>query len=359
MLVLLSSGASRRYRDDIIRVLALPADAELQFRYDRKYIHESLAQRIDTGQLKRENGIVLYLSSDKENLSAETVPCRFVTVVDAEFAGSSCIIRLRVGGFVADLDDAKLRSALSPEEVPLLPHWEIASGTAPKLAGKFFFAIGCALGQHAKDDLSCFEIIAAALGQYKDFSAAPSTAFYTVRRLVRINDTSTRTSAPHDIFQPTEGMYKLSSGDRYELAVYCFFPPSAEDRTATLHIGSDVKAVKFPLGKDRDIDSRYDLKRFLFSVEKQTMSLPAGLRLFLTGPETDDRARADIVIPVVFAGSLPFALGRIGLIGFGASVPAMIAASSAGKLSLNVALVMFLAGIVAGVGTVFTSLKKP
>jgi hypothetical protein len=38
MLVLLSSGATRRYRDDNIRTLALPRGGELQFRYDRRYI---------------------------------------------------------------------------------------------------------------------------------------------------------------------------------------------------------------------------------------------------------------------------------------------------------------------------------
>ena len=38
MLTLLSSGATRRYRDDIIRALALPVGAELQFRYDRRFI---------------------------------------------------------------------------------------------------------------------------------------------------------------------------------------------------------------------------------------------------------------------------------------------------------------------------------
>lgn len=359
MLVLLSSGASRRYRDDIIRVLALPEGADLQFRYDRRYIDEALAQQIGTGQLKHENAIVLYLWSDKENLRTETVPCRFVTVVGTEFSGSTCIIRLRVGSFVAGLDDAKLRSALSPEEISFLPHWETSSGTAPKLVGKFFFAIQSALQQHVTDDLSSFETVAAALGRYSDFAAAQSTVFYTVRRLVKFCNMSIGSSAPHDILHTADGSYKLSSGERYELEVYCFFPPSAKERTATLHISSDVEAVKFPLGKDRAINSRYDLKRFPFTVEQRTVSLSAGLRLYLTEPEAVDKAFADVILPVVFAGSLLFTLVRIIVIGLGASMPAMIAANSAGKLNLSVALVMFLAGLVAGAGTVFTSLKKP
>jgi hypothetical protein len=52
MLVLLSSGATRRYRDDIIRVLALPKGAELQFRYDRRYIDDALLTGIDTNKVK-------------------------------------------------------------------------------------------------------------------------------------------------------------------------------------------------------------------------------------------------------------------------------------------------------------------
>src|SRR2546422_500513 len=116
MLVLLSSGATRRYRDDIIRILALPAGTDLQFRYERRYIQKEVLDRIEAGQLKNEPAIVLYLWSDREKLHTECVPCRFVTVVEAEFAGASCIVRLRVGSFVTNLDDAKFRSMLSDEE---------------------------------------------------------------------------------------------------------------------------------------------------------------------------------------------------------------------------------------------------
>ena len=75
MLVLVSSGARPRYRDDIVRALALPSGADLQFRYDRTYVDDLVARRIDGGGLRNEPGIILYLWSDRDKLETEFVPC--------------------------------------------------------------------------------------------------------------------------------------------------------------------------------------------------------------------------------------------------------------------------------------------
>jgi hypothetical protein len=351
MLVLLSSGATRRYRDDIIRILALPPGGELQFRYDRRYIDTELLKRIDAGGVQNEEGIVLYLWADKEKLQTELVPCRFVMVVATELVGTSCIIRLRASDFVTGLDDTKFRALLSTAEGALLPTWGMKPDVGAVLNGRFFFAIQADLKAHATDNIAAFDTTASALVRHKDFSDPQSSVFYTVRRLARTDRGTLRFSA-------LAGSYQLFSGDHYVIEIYTFVPPGVELKSSKLHIDSDVKAIEFPFGSQRDIDSRYDVKRIPFQVQEQTQAISAGVRLYLTGPETQDSEHSDIIIPIRFAGSLRFALARIGLIGIGTAGPGIVAAETAGKLNFGVTVLMLFLGFVAAAGTVFTSLKK-
>jgi len=43
MFVCLSSGSSARYREDILRALAMPVGSRLQFRYDQKWVAATAA----------------------------------------------------------------------------------------------------------------------------------------------------------------------------------------------------------------------------------------------------------------------------------------------------------------------------
>jgi hypothetical protein len=354
MLVLLSSGATPRYRDDIIRILALPAGADLQFRYDRRYIDAALLKKIESGDVRDEEAVALYLWSDKDKLHTELVPCRFVRVVGAEFAGSSCIIRLRAENFVTGLDDSKFRATLKAEESSLLPQWEAKPEVGPVLNGKFFFPIQADLSKCATNNITAFEETAKSLARYKDFSDARGTLFFTVRRLTKI-ERGDRLSTTRGA-QPLGGSYELLSGQSYAIEIYSFVPPTIELKAARLHIDSDVSAVEFPLGHQLDIDSRYDLKRFPFQVQEQIRSISAGLRIYVTDPENKD-VRSDILVPVRFNGSLLFAIARTALIAIGTSGTGIVAASAAGKLDTNTGVLICAFGLVAAAGTVFNSLR--
>lgn len=353
MLVLLSSGATPRYRDDIIRILALPKGADLQFRYDRRYIDAALLKRIEAGEVRNEEAIVFYLWSDKEKLHTELVACRFVRVTAARFIGSSCIINLCAESFVSDLDESKFRAALKPDEVSLLPRWEAKPEVGPVLNGKFFFSISAKLSEYSTDDITAFEQTAIVLVRYKDFIDDRGVLFFTVGRVTQIRG---RGRASDRAFLPIGGSYELRSGEAYEIEVYPFVPPSVELKAARLHIDSDVTAVEFPLGHQLDIDSRYDSKRLPFQVQEQITEISAGLRIYVTNPENED-VRSDILVPVRFSGSLLFAIARTALIAVGTSGTGIIAAYAADKLSFGTALLIFIFGSVAAIGTVFNSLR--
>lgn len=356
MLVLLSSGATPRYRDDIIRILALPAGADLQFRYDRRYIDPALLQKIEAGEVHDEKAIVLYLWSDRDKLHTEIVPCRFVNVVGIDFAGSSCIIRLRAENFATGLDDATFKATLTEGERSLLPRWEPKPEVGASLIGKFFFSIDDAkLSNYATNNLSAFEETAIALVRYKDFVEAPATIFFTVRRVIKIGKRGERLSGTLGP-QPLGGSYQLLSGQPYQIEVYTFVPPKVELKTSKLHIDSSVSAVEFPLGHQVENDSRYDLKNFPFQVQEQIKDISTGLRIYVTGPDNQD-ARSDVLVPILFKGSLPFAIVRTAFIGIGTAGTGMVAANAAGKLDTHTGILICIFGLIAAVGTVFNSLR--
>jgi hypothetical protein len=276
-------------------------------------------------------------------------------VVGARFTGSSCIVRLRAGEFVKDLNDSTFRGSLTDSESALLPRWEMKPEVGPVLNGKFFFSIAANLQAYATSDLVAFENTAIALVAHKDFSDPHSRVFYTVSRVglsgQGIGEVPSSSTAK-------DGWYELSSGEHYQMDVYSFVPPKADLKSSKLHIDSDVKTVEFPLGDHRDIDSRYDIKQFSFQAPEQIQTLSAGVRLYLTGPGDQDTAHSDITIPIRFRGSLRLAIGRILLIGLGTSGPGIVAAQTVGKLNFGVAVLMLFLGFMAATGTVFTSLKK-
>jgi hypothetical protein len=59
MFVLLSSGAQKRYRDDILRCMAAPVGSIIQFRYNREIVGKSILQKPDAVHGKQ--GIVCNL----------------------------------------------------------------------------------------------------------------------------------------------------------------------------------------------------------------------------------------------------------------------------------------------------------
>ena len=120
MFLLLSSGARPRYRDDIIRVLALPLGGELQFRYERSLIAEDLLARFRSNDLRRETGLICYLSAGNRATPTQIVPCRFASILYTEVVGTSHIIRLEMREF-AQIDEEALKKLLAPSELILRP----------------------------------------------------------------------------------------------------------------------------------------------------------------------------------------------------------------------------------------------
>jgi hypothetical protein len=95
--VFLSSGATRQYRDDIIRALALPEGAALQFRYrlDGNVCPFVQSHISDGATFDGATALLCYF----DRVLEEAVPCRFATIVSVRRHGSTVSIKFRIAQY--------------------------------------------------------------------------------------------------------------------------------------------------------------------------------------------------------------------------------------------------------------------
>lgn len=362
MLILLSSGARRRYRDDIIRALAHPPGTEFRFRYGDEYVEASIVASVRSKTILSCPALICYLADQGEDMSACIIPCRFATVTRAQLVGTSIILTLSAGAYVQSLDNPKLRSLMTDDERALLPYQGSDAKTPP---GKFVFPIAAPLTANAAPDAAgarAFEKTAEALRDAAFGANHPPMSFYAVRDLTEVGS---KLGSSGPVISPKHGRYELRSGKRYALDVYSFSPDSDANPSdaSTLIVQADDGELKFSSEIAAKLDSRYDLNRFRFTAEQRLLALPTGLRVALGGPtqvdgKTTIEQRCDITLDLRFAGSLWLAVGRTALITIGTAGPAITGAYAAQKGSIGLSAFMLLLALAAGVATVIPSLGK-
>jgi hypothetical protein len=360
MLLFLSSGARPRYREDIVRTMALPSGGRLQFRYDLSIVDDIILNDAKEGKLVGQRALVCYLWNRTEGAPTEYVPCRFVEIARVEIVGSSLVMVLIVGGYPELSEGVDVLNLFADEDRAKLPRWS-REGTAYKLAGLFAIVMKRDPALVSVDTLDSFEKIVRLLCRYSDFSADSERYFFAilgVDHLVR--DSAGREGFDAVTISPA-GSYSLVSGEEYELKTYVFAPelsPTATIKETALHVQSENSLIEFPLGKSREIDSEYDIKRFRFHADRSISNMAASLILFVHEKHEISEGTREIILPVVFAGRWLEGVARASLIAAGSSVPAMISAYAAGKLDFELGLLMFGAALAAGVGTVLLPTRK-
>lgn len=360
MLILLSSSARRRYRDDIVRVLAHPAGTELRFRYGTEYVEPPVLARVRSKTLINEPVLICHLADQPGNKPALLVPCRFATIARAQLVGTSVILTLATGDYVQQLDNGALRKLMTAEELTLLPSLGSDADAPP---GKFAFLIQARLIANAAPaaaGATAFETTTKALRDAGFGANDTPTAFFSVRDLIAIGS---KIGTPDTSVTIKEGRYRLNSGKRYAIDVYSYAPESEVKLSdaSTLMIEAEDSEVKFSSETSAKLDSRYDLNRFRFSTEERLLALPTGLRIALgvpVGADSNVEQRCDITLELDIAGSRWLAFTRILLIAIGTATPAVIGAYAAQNGSLGLAAVMFATAIAAGIGTVLPAYKK-
>src|ERR1044071_9169948 len=101
MFVCLSSAARPEYARDILRVLAMPAGAQLQFRYERSLIAAGIDQKLETNpeELRGKECLICFIDQSDRAKEPEVIPCRLASLESARLHGTTSSLTFVLGEF--------------------------------------------------------------------------------------------------------------------------------------------------------------------------------------------------------------------------------------------------------------------
>jgi hypothetical protein len=257
-LVCLSSGTVAQYRLDILRVMALPEGAEIQFRYDGDLIEANV--RPSLGQDKRHDAPVLLAYLDLTPPMTTTGPravhpCRHARLIASERLGQFYILRFRLEAFChcPNLDSFQKQLASKGPQAK-----------DGRLQGYWVFEEELAKSCSASNDMDVWQTAMKNLSATADY--ASEAFFFRVMGLYR-------RGSDREI-KPQGGEYNLRSSSEYEWRLFHFHPEADTHKASTvstvIQVSSASEEVKPVTSPELAIDSSYDLKSFHFRTSAVT-----------------------------------------------------------------------------------------
>lgn len=346
MFICLSSGASPRYRDDILRSLALPPGALLPFRYDKRYLAQSVRLALDQAQVSGQPALIVYIDQQTQGQLPNYVPCRFATITSVSEHGTTVSLELAAGEF-AYAENLEAFNLWTAGTFPAdLPAWD-----GDKLQGKYWFrSTQPPLAASRTRDLRDWEKIVGQLATHADFDT--ESCYYTI--------TSLRRRATQADLTPTEGAYCLDGGTDYELVLY-HYHPSKPPTNAVLTLQLEGSGLEFTTNPVLRIDSRYDQKAIRF----HTDGGPARKRAFLTlfrGIEGQDAKQWQFDLPIVVDPRLMEMIGYTLLIGVLLASPLIMSTLASSTLASGWKWGVSITAVLCSLGAAFIgvfALKRP
>lgn len=258
----LSSGRMPQYRLDILRVIALPTGATIQFRYSEHLVHSDLLKPLAQNECTGRQLIVGHVDGNAERiLSDGNCPitlCRYGTLTRSERSGSYFVLHIELGSMVlshdwqaaqADIESVRphLRDGVTAtaDEAPLTGLWcfETALTTVP---------------ERTLDSVGMWEAVVTQLWQSPDFRQQP--VFYSVKGLHvgPIGSTTRETMSG--------GEFTLRTDKEYELRVL-HWHPEADSRPPLTQGSKMLVTVESPqlrsiTSPQLPLDSPYDVKTY-------------------------------------------------------------------------------------------------
>jgi len=253
---MLSSGRRPRYRDDIIRALALPKGGRLQFRYRKKYVPAAGFHALSKNKLRGAEALVAYLDASNQQATPEIVPCRFARILESELIGEFAVVRFEVAEFANVAQGVDVREQVS-EKLPggtEVPEWKDG-----ELKGHFLLVLESqAAGWKRAQDPQAWQALADKLGQRQDFQSCPF--FYYLRAVAK-------EPGPSEV-QLKEGKYVLTPASMHRVEVVHYTPstaiPGNEGVLGTLDVCVQGPGVQGVTTQRLRIDSPYDVQQVYF-----------------------------------------------------------------------------------------------
>jgi hypothetical protein len=339
MFICLSSGARPRYRQDIIRAIAMPEGSKLQFRYRLDLVAQRVKQMIENGTYKNNKALIAYLDQRDGTKPPELVPCRFAKIAHAQMHGSttSLVFVLEEFAYAENIEAFNNQARLaSGNTLPLRRNPE------DKYAqGAFWLEVGDEALNNviSTRDLGDWEKIVYQLVQRKDFES--ENCFYMIEGLYQ---------AEGDVkVNMKRGSYHLKPSKEYEVRIYHFLPRTAQ-KTVSLRLDISRPSITFTTNCIQIIDSEYDMKRIRFKTDQPVLSEKSILSVFRTDGDTGNQIETldfDVQLQTAGVWGLKLILG-IG-IGILLAAPHITAAMGNNQLSNRIKCVIVLVSVIASI----------
>lgn len=257
MFLCLSSGASPRYREDVLRALAQPWGSVLQFRYLQRYLAPGILEKVQAAGNKESQALIAYIDLSDTNKVPEIIPCRFALISEITVVGTALTLQLELHEFAVAADLSKFNDELKKKSLGTVPVWQ-TDGDKKRAKGDYWLELPAEPTTTVPSDkLDDWEKIVTQLAARDDFKDEGS--FYTV---VGINEIPSRSAVTAN-----KGRYDFRPGHEYELSLYHFYPKDVPLR-ARVTLTTTSQWLAFTTNPELQLDSRYDLKRVRFKAGK-------------------------------------------------------------------------------------------
>jgi hypothetical protein len=247
MFVCLSSGASPRYRQDILRALAMPKASELSFRYQTKWVAPQILEQIAAGKLSNLPTLIAYIDQTNATQAPVLIPCRFGTVNEAAVYGTTVSLVITLNEFAIAGDLPAFNQEMLTRSAGTLPAWQPDG----KLRGHYWLETSPApVTVLRTEKLADWEKVVAQLAERQEFK--DENSFYTFQGICIPESRA--------LLPTKQGRYEFDPGREYEIRIYHYYPKNAP-LSARLTFTSTSPWLVFTTNPVLALDSRYDLKR--------------------------------------------------------------------------------------------------
>lgn len=348
MYICLSSGTRPRYRQDILRAIAMPKGAQLQFRYDRRWIASDVLASLSS--TKGQPALIAYVDQADPTKVPEVVPCRYASIKDVVEHGSTVSILFSLEEFAFAQDSIAFNRGLQTQSANTLPSWQSDNS----LKGAYWLKLSSDPQQVIQSKkLDDWESIVTQLAERSDFKEENN--FYVIEGMYPAG------KEKKDDFQPHG--YELIPEKEYEIRTY-HFHPKTNPKGSKIRFDSANDSVKFISSRVLHLDSRYDLKRVRLraaKTQKEEASLISLTRV-QTSPNGDESEEWDFDLPLHIKGSYWPTLAIGVFVGILLAAPQVTAALSNSNLPSEsrwvIIIVSVIANLVAAIFAAF-NFRKP
>jgi len=264
-LLCLSSGLQPQYKLDILRLLALPKGASIQFRYGEDLIDDAVQESLSLNRGIGTKVLLAYVNCSatarRTDNTCPIVPCRFGILRNSRVAGSRFILELQLDDFAFCTDLEAFHKKLPSRS----PSW-VEGEDLPQGLWCLETVVSEMDAGVPSPQTTAWERIVTSLHAADDFSQ--ETLFFRFESLSELKATKS--------LDPAQAEYRLKSGKNYEINIYHFHPKGDEsvmsrgDALISVQVSSPlIESVSNPA---MPIDSPYDVKTFRLRTALTTTS---------------------------------------------------------------------------------------